>query len=48
MERLITQLAVPETLARVMGSAKNIKVGALVTATGKLSARTIAAAKLNA
>jgi hypothetical protein len=32
----------------VMGSAKNIKVGALVTVTGTLSGKTIAAAKLSA
>jgi hypothetical protein len=32
----------------VMGTAKNIKVGALVTVTGTLSGTTIAAAKLSA
>ena len=32
----------------VMGTAKNIKVGALVTVTGTLSGKTIAAAKLSA
>ena len=32
----------------VMGTAKNIKVGALVAVTGTLSAKTIAAAKLSA
>jgi hypothetical protein len=32
----------------VMGTAKNIKVGALVTVTGTLSGKTIAAAKLDA
>lgn len=32
----------------VMGTAKNVKVGALVTVTGTLSAKTIAAAKLSA
>ena len=31
----------------VMGTAKNIKVGALVTVTGTLSGKTIAAAKLS-
>jgi hypothetical protein len=32
----------------VMGSAKDIKVGALISVTGTLSGKTIAAAKLDA